>query len=64
MGEETFELVIKLRRQRLIVSHHQRGTIERLDHFGHGERLARPGDSQQNLMLFAIEYPARQGLDC
>ena len=63
MGKEAFELVIELRRERLVVGHHQSRTIERLDHFGHGECLPRSGDAQQDLMLFAVEYAAGQCLD-
>src|ERR1700758_4048547 len=63
MRKEAFELVIKLRGQCLVVRHHQRWTIDRLNHLRHGERLARPGDAEQNLVLLAVEDPARQRQD-
>ncbi len=53
--EERLELVIKLRRQRLVVRQDQRGTIDLLDDLGHREGLARAGDAQQHLVLVAIE---------
>ena len=61
--KEVLELVVKLRRQRLVMRHHQRWTVHRLDHLRHGERLARPGDAEQNLVLLAVIKPAGQRLD-
>ena len=45
------------------MSHHQRGTVHRLDDLGHGVGLARAGDPEQNLMLLAVVDAAQQGLD-
>ena len=63
MGKEALEFVIELRRQSLVVRHHNRGPVGLLDHFGHGVSLARPGHAQQDLVLLAIEDPPHQGLD-
>ena len=63
VGEEALELVIKLRRQRLVVRHHQRRALRFLDHLGHGKRLAGAGDAEQHLVLFALAQPARKLLD-
>jgi hypothetical protein len=59
-GKNDLELVVQLRGQRLVVRQHQRRPADRLDHLGHGERLARPGDAQQHLMLLAVAYASRQ----
>ena len=61
LGKERLELVVELRRQRLIVRHHQRRPPHRLDHLGHREGLARPGHAQQHLVLFAVAY-ARESI--
>ena len=63
MREKALELVIELRRQCLIVGHDQRRPIGLLNDLRHGEGLARTGDSQQDLMLFAVEYAAYEGLN-
>ena len=42
----------------------QGGTLHRLDHLGHGEGLARTGDPEQHLALFAVERRLGQFLDC
>ena len=63
MREKCLELVIELRRQRLIVRHHDGWPVRRLNHLGHGVSLARPGDPQQNLMLLAVEHTPHQRLD-
>ena len=39
---------------------HQRGPADGLDDLGHGERLARAGDAEQHLVLFAVADTARQ----
>ena len=49
-GKETLELAIKLRGEDLIGSEHKRGPLYGLDHLGHGERLARTGHAQKNLI--------------
>src|ERR1017187_6858274 len=63
VGEERLELVVELRRQRLVMRQDQRGAIQFLDDLGHGEGLARSGNSQQHLVFVAIEDAARQRLD-
>ena len=62
-GKELLELVIKLRRQRLVVRQNQRRPVRGLDHLGHGERLARPRYPQQHLVLLARRQPLQQLLD-
>ena len=52
-GKELLELVIELRRQRLVVRQDQRRPIRLLDDLGHGEGLARAGDPEQRLVLLA-----------
>ena len=60
LREETFELAIELRGQRLVMAQHE----GRLVHLGHnvsdGERLARPGDAEQRLCGFAGQHAVRQ----
>ena len=63
MGEEALEFVIELRRQRLVVRHHDGGPVGLLDHLGHGVGLARSRHAQQNLVLLAIEHTPNQGLE-
>ena len=63
MREEALELVIKLRRQRLVVRQNQRRPVDLLDELGHGEGLAGAGDAQQHLVLLALAQPARELLD-
>ena len=53
--EEAFELVIKLRRQRLVVRQNERRTVDLVDELGHREGLAGAGDAQQHLVLLALE---------
>ena len=57
--EETLELVIELRRQRLVVRHDYRRTVHRLNYLGHGERLAGASNPEQNLVRLAVKHPAR-----
>ncbi len=63
MREERFELVIKLRRQRLVVRQDERRAVHLLDDLGHREGLARAGDAEQHLMLLAVVDTAGQRLD-
>ena len=53
LGEEAAELLEQLRRQRLVVDHHQRRPVHAGDGLGHRERLARPGDAEQHLVAVA-----------
>ena len=48
--EEALELAIELRGQRLVGREHERRALGRLDHFRHGEGLARAGDAEQHLV--------------
>ena len=64
MGKKILELVIKLRGKSFVVGHHQRRPVGLLDDFRHRVGLARPGDPQQNLVLFAVENAARQRMNC
>ena len=48
--EELLELLVELRRQRLVVGHHQGRLLHRLDQLGGGEGLARAGGPQQHLV--------------
>ena len=50
-GKEALELVVELRRKRLVVRQHERGAVCRVDEFRDGKRFARTGHSQQHLML-------------
>ena len=63
MGEEILEFVIELRGKGFVVRHHDRRPIDLLNHLGHGVRLARPGDSQQHLMLLPVGESSHEGLD-
>ena len=58
--EIAFEFLIQLRGQRLVVRQHQGRAIGGLDHFGHGEGLARAGDSKQNLVLVTVAQAAQE----
>ena len=60
VGEELLELAIELRGQNLVWREHQRGALQLLDHLGHREGLARPGDAQQHLCRLAIARAFRQ----
>ncbi len=53
LREEALHLAVELGRQGLVGRHHQRRTSLRGDHVGHGEGLARAGDTQQHLVAFA-----------
>ena len=50
LREELLELAVELGRQRLVGRQDQRRALQRLDHLGHGEGLARAGDAQQHLV--------------
>ena len=51
VGEELAELLVELRRQRLVVRHHQRRALGSLDHLGGREGLACAGGTQQHLVM-------------
>ena len=53
-GEEALELVVELGSQGLVVREHERRALRRLDHLGHGVRLPRPRDAQQDLVGLAV----------
>ena len=50
LRKEAPELLVELRRQRLVVRQDQRRPLHRLDHLGHGEGLAAAGDAEQDLV--------------
>jgi hypothetical protein len=60
LGEKTPELLEELCRQRLVVGHHQRGPVHARDRLRHRVGLARPGDTQQDLVLIAAIEPLDQ----
>ena len=49
LRKEPAELLIQLRRQRLVVDHHQRRPVHLGDDLRHREGLARAGDAEQHL---------------
>ena len=49
--EELAELAVELGGQRLVVRQHQRRPLHGLDDVGHRERLARPRDAHQHLLV-------------
>ena len=53
VGEEALELAIELRGEDLVGREDQRRALQRLDHLGHGEGLARAGDAEQHLVALA-----------
>ena len=61
MRKEIFELVIELGGQGLVMRHHQRRAVRRLDDLRGSISLAGPRHPQQNLMLLAIKHTAGQG---
>ena len=66
VGEEAPELLEQLGRQRLVVRHHQRGTVHAVDDLRHAVGLARAGDAEQHLVLVAAVQPVdqlRHGMD-
>ena len=54
VGEEALELAVELRGEDLVRREHERRALQRLDHLGHGEGLARAGDAEQHLGLLAL----------
>jgi hypothetical protein len=51
--EKLLELMKELSGEGFVVREDEGWAIEPLDHFRHGKGLARAGDAEQNLMLFA-----------
>ena len=67
VGEEGFELPVKLRRQRLVGRQNQGGPVGAGDHLRHGEGLARAGHAQQHLIALMLadglhQFPDGAGL--
>ena len=58
--EELLELLVELRRQRLVVRHHQRRLLHRLDHLGGGEGLAGAGGPSRTWCRSPASHPSRQ----
>ena len=52
VGEELFELVVKLGGEGLVVREDERGALRLLDNLGHGESFAGAGDAEQHLIFF------------
>ena len=61
VGEKLPELRTKLCCQRLVMSQHQRGALQLLDHVGHHKGLARAGNTQHGL-LFQTQFGASHKL--
>ena len=57
MGEEALHLAIELCGQRLVVAEDEGGAAHILDDIGHGEGLARAGDTQQRLCGHTAQHP-------
>ena len=64
LRKETSELLIELRRKRLVVGQNERRTVQPLDDLRHREGLAGTRDAEQHLMLLALPEAADQLLDC
>jgi hypothetical protein len=60
MGKKLLELLIELASQRLVVDQHERRLLDTLDEIGHREGLARPCDSEEDLMFLSGMHPGRQ----
>ena len=60
LREEPAKFLEELRRQRLVVRHHQRRPVHGGDDARHGEGLAGPGDAEQHLVLVAPLQPFDQ----
>ena len=58
--KELLHLAVELGGQRLVRRQDQGRLLHRLDHLGHGEGLARPGDAEQDLVAFAVLDAAHQ----
>ena len=63
MGEETLELVVELRGESLVVGHDEGGAVGCLNDLGHSEGLAGAGDTEQDLVLLAVEDAAGESFD-
>ena len=63
VGEETLELAIELRGQRLVRRQDNGGALRRLDHLGHGVGLAGTGDAEQHLGAVVAADALDQFLD-
>ena len=61
--EEAPELLVELRRQRLVVHHHERRPVHPREHLRHRERLARPGHAEQHLVTVAALEPLHELAD-
>ena len=59
VGEEPFELPIKLRCECLVRGEDNGGALCFLDHLGHGECLTRARCPQQHLIAFALQNTRR-----
>jgi hypothetical protein len=57
LGKEPAELLIQLRRQRLVVRHHQRGPVHLRHDLRHRERLARSGHAKEHLERVPPVHP-------
>ena len=62
VGKKPLHLGIELGRQRLVRRQHQSRALDRLDHFGHGESLARAGHAEQHLVALGGLDPRQQRL--
>ena len=63
LGKERAELLIKLRRECLVVCEHERGALRAFDDAGDRERLAAAGDAEQHLIFGAVVQPFDERLD-
>ena len=63
LRKETLEFAVELRRERLIVRQHQRGTVRPLDQLGSRESFSGARDAKQDLVLLAGLDAARELLD-
>ena len=61
--EKFAELRAELRRERFVVRQHERGAVEVGNDVRHGERLARAGHAEQNLIAHAEPDAIRQLFD-
>ena len=57
VGKEAAELLVELSRERLVVHHDQRRPVHTGDGVRHGERLAGPGDAEQDLVPISALEP-------
>ncbi len=63
VGEERAELVVELRRQRLVGRDHEGGPVQVGDHVRDGEGLAAPGDAEQDLVRRPRAHALGEGGD-